>query len=84
MEVLIGVDNTDDMQSIKEFLYSFEIINIGQEIAEIAIEERKKYRLKLPDALILATAKISNALLVTRDIRDFPIDLPIIRMPYRL
>ena len=43
---------------------------------------RKKTRLKLPDAIILATARVHGLLLVTRNHRDFPKREPDIRIPY--
>ena len=33
---------------------------------------RRERRIKLPDAIILATAEIENRLLITRNTRDFP------------
>ena len=39
---------------------------------------------KLPDALILATARDREITLLTRNTKDFPEDDPNIRVPYRL
>src|SRR5262245_646148 len=41
-------------------------------------------RSQLPDAIIWATARRKNTLLVTRNIKDFPESEPDIRLPYRL
>ena len=49
----------------------FRIIFIDQKIADMAIEIRKKRRMKLPDSIIAATAKTLNLCLVTRNINDF-------------
>ena len=38
--------------------------------------------MKLPDALVRASAQAEAALLVTRNIRDFPADDPGVRVPY--
>jgi predicted nucleic acid-binding protein len=40
--------------------------------------------IKLPDAIIWATAQVNAMLLVTRNTRDFTVGDPGIRMPYRL
>jgi predicted nucleic acid-binding protein len=40
--------------------------------------------MRLPDAIIWASAKRENALLVTRNIRDFPEHEPGVRIPYRI
>jgi hypothetical protein len=45
---------------------------------------RRERRLKLPDAIILATAETADRLLITRNTRDFPANDPGIRIPYRL
>lgn len=39
--------------------------------------------MKLLDALILATAQTSGAILVTRNTEDFP-EMPGVRVPYKL
>ena len=41
-------------------------------------------RLKLPDAIILATAQVANLLLVTRNTRDFSAADPQICIPYKI
>jgi len=50
---------------------AFRILFIDQEIADMAIEIRRIQRIKLPDAIIAATAKVRNLCLVTRNIDDF-------------
>jgi hypothetical protein len=54
------------------------------EVADITWRLRRKYRIRLPDAAIWATAKRSGTLLVTRNTRDFPVGEPDIRVPYEL
>ena len=44
-------------------------INIDQEIKSITITLRQKYSLKLPDAIICATAMIHKLTLVTNDLK---------------
>jgi predicted nucleic acid-binding protein len=53
-------------------------------VAERSFLVRKQRKLKLPDAIILATAERSDRLLITRNSRDFPADDPGVRIPYRL
>jgi predicted nucleic acid-binding protein len=40
--------------------------------------------MRLPDAIIWASADVHSMLLVTRNTKDFPADLPGIRIPYML
>ncbi len=51
-------------------------------VAREAVALRKASRLKLPDALILATARVHGLLLVTRNHRDFSPSEPDVRVPY--
>jgi tRNA(fMet)-specific endonuclease VapC len=68
---------------IKKFLLKIEIINIidDEEMVNQIIYYRKNLHLKLPDAIIAATAKFTNAGLITNDasfakINDFKIITP--------
>lgn len=58
---------------IDEFFQSVEIVEINKEVADQAIIYRKNKtkKIKLPDAIILATAKHVNADLLTNDCDDF-------------
>jgi len=58
---------------IDAFFDSVEIIEINREIADQAIIYRKNKikKIKLPDAIILASAKYANADLLTDDWDDF-------------
>ncbi len=51
-------------------------------MAERAVELQQSRRIRLPDALIWATAQVHGLLLVTRNTRDFPADDPGVRVPY--
>lgn len=68
----------------RAFLATFELVEIDARIAERTVQIRKANRLRLPDALIAATAQIHQCLLVTRNVRDFDPAEPDIRMPYSL
>jgi hypothetical protein len=83
MEVRAG-SNTEDESRIRAFLTAFRCLPITPEVAERAFVVRKERKLKLPDAIILATAEAADRLLITRNTRDFPADDPGIRIPYQL
>jgi predicted nucleic acid-binding protein len=55
---------------IKEFISECTILDINKEIKNNTLELRKKFKLKLPDAIIAATAKYINCPLITAD-KDF-------------
>lgn len=52
---------------IRNFLAQIIVVDIKHDIKELAIALRKSYRLKLPDAIVAATAKSQNAELFTND-----------------
>ena len=67
------------------FLGRFGLDEIDEEISQRAAALRRdRPRLRSPDAIILATAQIRGRVLVTRNIRDFPAEMPGIRVPYLL
>ncbi len=84
IEILVGLQNLEEIEAIKKFLYRFSLIGIDLPIAELSATIRKKYKLKIPDAVILASAEYSQCLLVTRNTKDFSSTLPIVRIPYTL
>jgi len=66
-------------------LSGFGIDEIDQEIAARAASmRRERKRLKAMDAIILSTAQIRGRVLVTRNTKDFPAEMPGIRVPYQL
>jgi len=54
-------------KTIRKLLGYFDIIPLNDTIKEKAISFRRTLRLKLPDAIIVATAHINKAALVTSD-----------------
>ena len=84
MEVLAGAENADQEKKCRGFLDRFKTIDVNQEIAEQTLLIRRKNKLKLPDAIIWATAQHQGCLLITRNKRDFPKHDPGIRIPYEV
>ena len=67
------------------FMSHFGLDEIDEEIAlRAAALRRERPRLKSPDAVILATAQLRGRVLVTRNTKDFPAEMPGIRVPYIL
>ena len=67
------------------FLSRFGLDEIDDEISRrSAALRRDRPRLKSPDAIILATAQIRGRVLITRNTKDFPAQMPGIRVPYTL
>jgi predicted nucleic acid-binding protein len=54
-------------RNIRAFISSIERIGLSDEIIQTAIDLRRRYSLKLPDAIIASTACVSAARLLTND-----------------
>lgn len=82
MEVLVGAQD-DDVQ-LRDFLEThFEIISLDLAVAETAVRLRRAHHLRLPDAIIWSTAQTNNAVLISRNTKDFNPDWDGIRAPYK-
>src|SRR5688500_7993431 len=67
-----GATEGDEESEIREFLRRFEVHPVHEGIAERAVDIRRQEKIRLPDAIIWATAQHLGLLLVTRNTRDFP------------
>jgi predicted nucleic acid-binding protein len=83
MEVLVGAD-PDVADATRRFLGGFQLLGLDAAVAEKAVQLRQAHRMRLPDAIIWATADVHDMLFVTRNTKDFPSELPGVRVPYRL
>jgi len=83
MEILAGARNQADEDVRRGFLGHFRIVPLTAQVAEEAVRLRREYRLKLPDAVIWASAITENCLLVSRNTKHFPANQASVRFPYR-
>jgi len=81
IEVMVGVQGAEDERVVREFLGTFEVQDVDEAVAELAAEIRRSRRIRVPDAIIAATARARGELLVTRNTKDFPRDDPGVRIP---
>lgn len=82
-EVLAG-EPIESRDIVKRLIEPFEVIELDARIAAAASDIRHRTRIKLLDAIIFASARMDGAILVTRNIKDFPVNMPGIRVPYTL
>jgi len=61
----------EGFKKAKEFISFARIISLEDEIANLTMDLRRKYKIKLPDAIIAATALYYDLTLVTRNEKDF-------------
>ena len=75
MELYYGALNKKELNKIKKALSNFEIIFLNEKITFISLQVieiySKSHGLKIPDALIAATAIYSNLSLWTNNLKDF-------------
>jgi predicted nucleic acid-binding protein len=81
MEVMVGTTPATS-QATRDFLAGFRTVPLDAAVAEQAVGLRRAHRIKLPDAIVWASAQVHAMLLVTRNTRDFPPDHPSVRVPY--
>ena len=82
MELQSASRSEAESDVIDLFLREFRVIEINRQVARRAAEIRRRTGVRLPDAIIWATAQMESAQLVTRNTKDFPADDPAIRIPY--
>jgi predicted nucleic acid-binding protein len=83
MEVMVGAESEVEART-RAFLDTFKIVPLADDVAERAVKLRREHGIRLPDAVIWASADIHSMLLVTRNTKDFAADAPGIRIPYML
>jgi predicted nucleic acid-binding protein len=84
IEVMTGATSPDEEKLLKVFLMNFECLPVSSAVAERAALIRRQKRLKMPDAIILATAEVAGRVLVTRNVKDFPSGMGRVRVPYKV
>jgi predicted nucleic acid-binding protein len=82
MEVMCGADTEEEREAARALFESMKRIDLSLEVAQKAVAERKLLGLKLPDAVILASADCEGCILVTRNTKDFDAADPRVRFPY--
>jgi predicted nucleic acid-binding protein len=82
-EVLAG-EPLERRDLVQQIIAPFEVVELDARIAMAAADIRHRMKIKLLDAYILATAQVNGAILITRNTKDFPAEMPGIRVPYTL
>ena len=83
MEVLVGASKQEEAL-IRGFLDQFRILEMDLSVCEKAIQLRASLKLKMPDALVLASAHVLGCQLSTRNTKDYDSKSHWIRVPYAL
>ena len=83
IEVLVGC-RTAESQTVEAWLDSFERLPLDRDVARGSVQARQRHGLKVPDAIILASASCHGLTLATRNSKDFPLSLGDVLHPYSL
>ena len=83
-EVLVGCSGEEDEKLIRKLLSRFMISEVSEQVMEQAIMIRRKKKIKMPDAIIWATAKVAGSGIVTRNTKDFNPSESDVFVPYQL
>jgi predicted nucleic acid-binding protein len=81
IEVLAGVSQEVETV-VRDFLDELVLVSLDDDVAERAVHLRRRHKVKLPDAIVWASAQVHRRLLVTRNTKDYPRGDPGIRIPY--
>lgn len=69
---LLGFQTSKEIEKIlSDFVNDSKIIGLNEDIVTICIHLRRKTKIKLPDAIIAATAIQTDKVLLTRNLSDF-------------
>jgi len=82
MEAMVGAADDREATQLRWFLSGFNRVPIDDEVSELAVTIRREHRIRLPEAIIWASARRIGGVLVTRNTKDFPADDPGVRVPY--
>ena len=83
IEVLVGCRD-GEAEAVTGWLEAFPRWPLDQAVAKETVGIRQAHELKVPDAIILATARCHGLTLATRNVRDFPLTLDGVVHPYSL
>ena len=86
MELIIGCRNKKELKPLERFLQRFEVISLNEQISDTATYLLKIYRLShgllIPDALIAATAIITDTPLASKNQKDYRFIKDLELLPY--
>jgi predicted nucleic acid-binding protein len=70
---VLGFPNLSEQEeaAVRRLLNEFEEVAISNAVVERTIQIRKRLRIKIPDALVAASADTAQAVVVTRNTSDF-------------
>lgn len=84
IEVMAGTTTPEEDAQARGLLAGYTVLPLDENVAEETVRIRRERRIKVPDAVILATARVAGLTLCTRNTKDFPATDPGVHVPYRV
>ena len=86
MELIVGCENKNELQSLGLFLENFQVIHVNEQISDAATGLLNTYRLShgllIPDALIAATSITTDIPFISKNQRDYRFIEKLKLLPY--
>jgi hypothetical protein len=83
IEVMVGANRPGQTpERLRAFLSGFGVIELDSAISEASVAIRQTHKVKLPDAVVYATARSRGLPLLTLNTNDFPAGTPGVVIPY--
>ena len=83
IEVLVGCRDAET-EAVQAWLEAFPRLPLDDASSRAAVRLRQQHGMKMPDAIILATARCADLTLATRNSRDFPLTMGGVLHPYMI
>ena len=71
IELLVKPGNQTEENVLRQFIGSCTVLPLDEPVIQQTIRLRQQHRVKLPDAIIAATALVHDLVLLTRNVGDF-------------
>ncbi len=69
---VLGFNTSDEnYKLLADFMNDSTILDLSGNVVDECIDIRRKYKIRLPDAIIAATAHVYDMVLISRNISDF-------------
>jgi predicted nucleic acid-binding protein len=83
IEVLVGCRDAET-EAVQVWLEAFPRLPLDDASSRVAVRLRQQHGMKMPNAIILATARCAELTLATRNSRDFPLTMVGVLHPYMI
>ena len=84
IELLTKTEPASEYATMQSFVQSVDVLSLDELVTQQTISLRQQHRVKLPDAIIAATALAHGLTLLTRNVSDFKATGLIVLDPHKV